>query len=173
MQIDNEFDKFRLYVSDRRNDVLTIWNTSNGAFIDKLDIDAPVDVNFTGSSFYVSSRVFEDNIRNGKLITIKKGGNCIFEIDKESLEIKRRIMGNWFSPRLLNIELNGNLQIVARTLNDNVIKSEIRYFLTIDKNGKIIEKVETHGLHILGDLKFVKNKIIASFYNKLKIFEFW
>ena len=36
---------------------------------------------------------------NNKVIIIEKGGNCIFEIDKASLEIKRKIIGNnWFSP---------------------------------------------------------------------------
>ena len=44
MQIDNEFDKSRLYVSDCQNDEITIWNTMNGSFIAKIAIDSPKQV---------------------------------------------------------------------------------------------------------------------------------
>ena len=48
----------------------------------------------------MSSPVNKREIKNNKVIQIEKGGNCIFEIDKASLEIKRRIIGNnSFSPR--------------------------------------------------------------------------
>ena len=117
MQIDNEFDKSRLYVSDWNNNEITISNTNNGSFIAKIEIDAPKNIIFTQNSLFVSSPVYEQRIENNKVIKIKDGGNCIFEIDKVSLEIKRRIIGNnWFSANLLNIELNGNLQIVACSL---------------------------------------------------------
>ncbi len=46
--------------------------------------------------------------------------NLIIEIDKKSLEIKRRINGNWVSSHLLNTESNENLQIAAynQKIND-------------------------------------------------------
>jgi hypothetical protein len=49
------------------------------------------------NSLYVNSTVYDHEIMDNKVI------NCIFELDKESLEIKRRIIGNWFSPQLLNL----------------------------------------------------------------------
>ena len=172
MRIDNVFNHSRLYVSDHEYNIITIWNTNNGAFIDKIDIDTPCDVNFTESSLYVSSRVFEHHLeKNGNVRSVKKGGNCIFLFDKESLQIKRRIIGNWYSPRLINIELNGNLNIVAYMFYDNITPSEIRYFLRIDQNGKIIEKVEIDGLNQVTDSMLVNNKIIASIENNLNFFE--
>ena len=172
MQIDNEFDKSRLYVSDHTNNEITIWNTSNGAFIDKIDIETPNHINFTESSLFASSPVFDAEVQNNKVMKIEKGSNCIYEIDKYSLEIKRKIIGNWYTPWLLNIESDGNLHIVAQNLQNNITKSEMKYFFTIDKNGKIIKKVYLDGLEGINDVILVKTKIIALWANKFKIFEF-
>ena len=48
----------------------------------------------------------------------------------------------------------------------------MRYLLTIDKNGQIIEKVEIYGIDGINDVLFVKNKTIVKSKNKLKIFGF-
>ena len=171
MQIDNEFDKFRLYVSDRRNDVLTIWNTSNGSFIAKIDIETPKQILFNKSSLFVSISAYETETQNNMVNPIV-GGNSIFEIDKASLEIKRIIIGNnWYSPELLNIEPNVNFQIIAWNHINNVTRSAMRYLLTIDQNGKIIEKVELNGINRMYDAIFVNNKIMAICDNNLKIWE--
>ena len=124
------------------NEKITIWNTENGSFIAKIEIDSPKQIIFNQNSLFVSSPVNKREIKNNKVIQIENGGNCIFEIEKKSLEIKRRIIGNnWFSPRLLNIEPNGNLQIIAYDYINNITKSDTRYLLTIDQKGKVIEKV--------------------------------
>ena len=172
LAIDNEFEKSCLYVSDSSNNKITVWNTANGTFIDKIDIDSPNQVNFTRDSLFVSSPVFIDETENNLVFKIKDGGNCIFEIDKVSLEIKKRIIGNWFSPELLNIDKNGNLQIIAHTFYNNITKSEMLYFLTIDPNSKIIKKVEISGFKDLYDVILVNDKVFAIDDNKLKIFEF-
>ena len=176
MQIDNEFDKSRLYVSDYSNNEITIWNTENGSYIAKIDIDSPEQIYFTQNSLFVSSPVFELQMDNNKVIIIEKGGNCIFEIDKASLEIKRKIIGNnWFSPTILNIEPNGNLQITACGYINNITLSNIEYVLTIDQNGKIIEKFEIDGIEendAMDDILFVKNKIMATYRSKLVFFDF-
>ena len=176
MQIDNEFDKSRLYVSDFKNDKITIWNTSNGSFISQIEIETPNNIIFTHNSLFVSSPVFKHQIqtRNNKVIKIIQGGNCIFEIDKASLEIKRRIIviGIWYLPSLLNIEPNGNLQIIAYDYINNITKSDTGYLLTIDQNGKVIEKVEFDKQdHAIADVILQNNKIIVCHDNKLKIFD--
>ena len=171
MQIDNKFDKSRLYVSYCKNNEITIWNIKNGSFIDKIDIETPVEIIFTQKNLSVSSPVFEHQIKNDKVIKITRGGNCIFEIDKASFEIKKRIIGSWFSPTLLNIEANENLQIAACHYNNIITASNMIYLITIDPNGKIIEKIELNSIEEIDDAIFVDNKIMATFGNKLKIFE--
>jgi DNA-binding beta-propeller fold protein YncE len=172
LRIDDEFDKSRLYVSDCKNNEITIWNTKDGKFIHKIDIETPRQINFTCNSLYASSPVFEHQMKNNQVTKINQGGNCIFEIDKESFEIKRRIVGNWYSPNLLKIETNGYFHIAARIFDDNVSLSEMRFFITVDQNGKIMKKVELFGIQPISDVILVKNKIIVSTANKLKLFEF-
>ena len=174
MKIDNEFDKSRLYVSDWYNNEITIWNTSSGSFISKIDVDTPIQIILTQNSLFVCSPVIKHQIKNNKVIKINEGGNCIFEIDKASLEIKRRIIviGIWYLPSLLNIEPNGNLQIIAYDYINNITKSDTGYLLTIDQNGKVIEKVEFDKQdHAIADVILQNNKIIVCHDNKLKIFD--
>ena len=172
LKIDNEFNKSLLYVSDSYNDKVTIWNSKNGTYVDKIDIETPKQVNFTENSLFISSPVLNSEIKDNKVVKINDGGNCIFEIDKKSLEIKRRISGNWFSPNVLYCESSDNLFISAYTFDFNSkIKSEMMHFFKIDQNGRIINKVELLSLQKIDDAILVNNKIIASIDNKLKFYE--
>jgi hypothetical protein len=174
MRIDNEYDNSRLYVSNKY-DKITIWNTSTGVFINKIDVQDPKQINFSKNSIFVTSPGIDKDSIESKEFNVEEGGNFIYEIDKESLEIKRRIIGNWFSPCLLNIEANGNILLTAFSFNEYIMLPEMRYFIIIDKNGKIIKKIEIEGLEGLKkfhDIISLNNKIIASDDTKLKIFEF-
>ena len=94
MQIYNEFGQSRLYVSDCKNNEITKWNIDFGEFMHKINNEIPSQMLFTINSSFVNSPVFKEEIKNNKLIKIQNGKNCIFEINKQSLEIKRRIIGN-------------------------------------------------------------------------------
>jgi hypothetical protein len=170
-ELNDEFDKSRLYLCDYINDKITIFDSCDGKFINSIDVEFPKHIFFTLDNFYVSSPVADALMINNKVIKINKGGNCIFEIEKRTLEIKRRIIGNWYSPHLLNIESNGNFQILAYTLDENLIVSKCIYLQIIDQNGKIIDKVELNSVEKISDTVLVNNKIFVSMKNKLKIFE--
>jgi len=172
--IDKEYNPNILYVSDLDNEI-TIWDAKSGIFIDKIVIDSPFHMTLTKESLFVISGIKVGNaeIINNKVEVIKKGGNCIFEIDKNSLEIKRRITGDWYSPRgPLNILSNGNIQIIAYTFDKNRIKSEFRYFFTLDRNGRILNKVLLDGIKIIYDVAVINNKVIITDDNTMTIFEF-
>jgi hypothetical protein len=178
MKIDNEFDRTRLYVSEYITNEITIRSTVDGKFIGQIigqiigiKFDRQIEIIFTRNSVFVS----------GLDVCSDELSSCIFEIDKASLEIKRRIIFDWCSPYLLNIEPNGNLQIAAFTYDrsdtsdhcDTYI-SEILYFLTVDQNGKIIEKAKLHEYddEYISDVILANNRIIVVTYDKLKISEF-
>jgi hypothetical protein len=175
LMIDKEYNKNNLYVSDCFNDKITIWEAKSGMFIGKIDIEAPVEINFTKQSLYALSGIILGNVKiiNNKVEKIIKGGNCIYEIDKNSLEIKRKIIGEWFSPGgILKLLFNGNLQTTAYTFDKNRIKSEFRYLLTLDKNGRILSQILLDDIQSISDVAVVDNKIIITFNNTMKIFEF-
>ena len=118
----------------------------------------------------MSSAVYEHMMNKKKVLKITQGGNCIFEVDKASFEIKRRIIGNLYSPKVLKIEANGNLKIVALDFINNLTLSDTIYLITIDQDGKIIEKAELNGIEGTDDVILANNKIMATVNNKLKIF---
>ena len=120
----------------------------------------------------MSSAVYEHMMNKKKVLKITQGGNCIFEVDKASFEIKRRIIGNWYSPKVLKIEANGNLQIVALDFINNLTLSDTIYLITIDQDGKIIEKVELNGIEGARDVILANNKIMVTDNIKFKIFDF-
>jgi hypothetical protein len=171
MKIDNEFDKTRLYVSDCINDEITIWSTVDGNFIGQLGISEPKEVIFSRNSVFVRS-LDEEN-------------GYIFEIDKASLELKRKIKitERYFNGLyLLSIESNGNLQIAgfpydrSDTSNSSdhsdTYVSKWLYFLTVDQKGKIIKEAKLHEYEDISDVILAHNKIIVSRENVLNIFEF-
>jgi hypothetical protein len=92
MQIDNAFNKTRLFVSDYENDEITITSTADGTFIGKIDIEAPKQIVFTISSVFLRSPVYEKTLIKNKIININKRSKCIFELDKESLRIKKELL---------------------------------------------------------------------------------
>jgi hypothetical protein len=175
LMIDKEYNKNNLYVSHCLNDKITVWEAKSGMFIDKIEIETPKAINFTKQSLFVISCILLGNaeIVNNKVEKIIKGGNCIYEIDKNSLEIKRKIIGDWYSPSgIFKILLNGNLQTTAYTFDKNRIKSEFRYLLTLDKNGRILSQILLDDIQSISDVAVVDNKIIITFNNTMKIFEF-
>jgi hypothetical protein len=134
-----------------------------------------MEINFTKQSLFALSGVFFGNVEilNNKVEKIVKGGNCIYEIDKNSLEIKRKIIGEWYSPGgILNFLPDGNLQTTAYTYDKNRIKSEYRYLLTLDKNGRILSQIVLDGIQSIGNVVLVDKKIIINAFNTMKIFEF-
>jgi hypothetical protein len=172
--IDKEFNTNNLYVSDCLNDKITVWEAKSGMFIDKIEIETPRDINFTYDSLFVISCILLRNAKivNNKIENIKRGGNCIYEIDKNSLEIKQKIIGDWYSPvGILKLLPNRNLLTTAYTYDKNRIKSEFRYLLTLDKNGRILSQILLDGIQSIRDVAVVDNKIII-LHKTLKIFEF-
>jgi hypothetical protein len=174
LMIDKEYNKNNLYVSHCLKNRITVWEAKSGLFIDKIDIEAPMEINFAQHSLFVISCILLGNaeVKDNKVQKIVKGGNCIFEIDKNSLEIKRKIIGDWYSPvGILKLLPNGNLQTIAYTYDKSRIKSEYRYLLTLDKNGRILSQIVLDGIQSIFDVAIVNNKIII-LHNTMKIFEF-
>jgi hypothetical protein len=173
--IDKEYNKKNLYVSHCLKNKITVWEAKSGMFIQKIEIEAPMDINFTQHSLFVISCILLGNVEviDNKVEKIVKGGNCIYEIDKNSLEIKRKIIGEWYSPvGILKLLPNKNLQTTAYTYDKNKIKSEFPYLLTLDKNGRILSQILLDGIQSIGNVVLVDNKIILTDLNTIKIFEF-
>ena len=59
ISIDNEFNNSCLHVTDQVNNEVTILNTNNGKFLNKIiDNETPFKINFTKNCLFVSSPVY-------------------------------------------------------------------------------------------------------------------
>jgi hypothetical protein len=61
--------------------------------------------------------------------------------------------------------------LLAYTYDENLIFSEFRCLQIVNRNGKIIDKVELNSVENMTDIVLLNNKKFVSIYNKLKIFE--
>ena len=173
LRVDEEYNNLNLYVSDCDNNEISIWNVQSGELVNKIKIATPMQTNFTKASLFVTSAVIvSEFFNNDKKI---KGNNCIFEIDKISLEIKRKIVGNWFSPSQFYISnMNNSYSYIIAYFFDkiNQFKSECKYLFTIDMDGAILNQIQLNDVKGVHDVVFVKNKLIISENKTLSIFEF-
>ncbi len=163
MQIDNEFNNTRLYISDHIANKISIYNTSNGEQIDAITILRPDRMIFSQDHIYVAS------------IT---PANCsfsnIYKIRKQTLEIEKVILNREFltTTHLLGLDPLNNIILLARDLIELNINQKLQnYYLVIDENGKIITKYLTD----LKDISFalaLKNRIYTIDQNVLRELEF-
>ena len=172
LRVDEEHNNLNLYVSDCDNNEISIWNVENGEFINKINIDTPMQLNFTKTSLFVTSAVIKAELFNNKVDKIIKGNNCIFEIDKVSLELKRKIVGNWFSPSQFYISNANYSYIIAYSFDKNQFKSECKYLFKIDMDGQILNKIQLNDVKGIHDVVCARNKLIISQNKTLSIFEF-
>jgi hypothetical protein len=172
MKIDNAYDKSRLYASDYENHEITVWNAKTGKFIDKTFIRAPMQICLTEDCLYVSNYLYQFEQYDNGVVKFNEAGNCITELNKETLGVLRRITGDWFAPNLLSVESNGNINIAACAF-DNVSPSQMLSFFTIDPNGKVLKEVEME-MHRdeKEDIILVDNRIYGSIGRAFKMYEF-
>ncbi len=163
MQIDNEFNNTRLYISDHIANKISIFKTSNGEQIDAITILRPDRMIFSQDHIYVAS------------IT---PANCsfsnIYKIRKQTLEIEKVILNREFftTTHLLGLDPLNNIIMLAKDLIElNTNQKLQNYYLAIDENGKTITKYLTD----LKDISYslaLKNKIFTIDQNVLRELEF-
>ena len=163
MQIDNEFNNTRLYVSDHFSDRITIYNTGNGELIDVINILNPGSMIFSSDYIYVAS-VGQSNTTFSD----------IFKIRKDTLEVERVIVNRepYTKMYLLGFDLFKNIIMLAFDLNELKRSQTLHnYYVAIDENGKTITKYLTD-LTEVHDALVIKNMIYIINQNELRQLEF-
>ncbi len=161
MQIDNEFNNKRLYISDDLTNRIFIYNTSNGEQIDVIKISSPGNIIFSQDYIYVASY----NV---------VGFSIIYKIRKDTLEVERVIVNRdcHSKTHLLGFDPLKNIIMLAFDLNElKSSKTLHNYYLAIDENGKTITKYLTDLTEVQDALAF-KNMIYIINKNDLRKLEF-
>ncbi len=150
MQIDNEFNNTRLYISDHLSNRITIYNTSNGEQIDQLQLLNPGNMIFSQDYFYVASiGLSKDSLAS------------IFKIRKSTLEIVKVILNrdSYTKTYFLGFDPLKNIIMLAYDLTKLTLNKKLRiYYLVIDENGNTITRYLTD-LTEVHDALALKNMI--------------
>jgi hypothetical protein len=174
MEIDYEGNNKQMYISDIKNNQITVWNTERCEFVGSIDINSPLEMKFDSLYLFVTSGISFKLSQTGKVESIEKGSNTIFVLDKIfPFQIKREISRNdWLSLSTLHMTSNKFLYTIAYEVNDNQEKSEFKYFFQIDESGNVLKKILLEGIKYLCDVVFLNNKIIICSTNEIKIIKF-
>ena len=162
MQIDNEFNNARLYISDGYTNKITIYNTNNYEVIDKIEILGPRNMKFSQNHIYVTC--FDKSVISHA---------CIFKIKKDSLEVEKIIETRGPAERpihLLGFGSLANINLLNYALNLETKKIKI-YYSVIDENGNFIASYLTD-LKEFEDALILKNKIFTIDKATLRSFDF-
>jgi hypothetical protein len=158
MQIDNEFNNTRLYISDDLSNRITIYNTNNGKQIDVIKISSPGNIIFSQDYIYVASHT--------EYVVCF---SIIYKIRKDTLEVERVIVNRdcHSKTHLLGFDQLKNINFLAYDRNR---RNDI-FFLVIDENGKTITKYLTDLNKVKYALAF-KNMIYIINKSDLRKLEF-
>ncbi len=180
LAIDKEnFDNL-IYVSDYRNDNITIWNLKSSKIADIVNIDSPFTIKvYDEKIFVVSPAQFEmfDNNTESKVFKFKKiikGNNCVFILDKAKLKIIDTIkFDNWLTPSSLHIDSHLNMYTVAYEINKSTgLISKFKSLYIVDKAGSLIKKFELEDIQVTADMIVLDSELIFSVNNEIRIIQF-
>ena len=160
MQIDNEFNNTRLYISDHIANKISIYNTNNGEQIDTIKISSPGNMTFSQNYIYVA-----------RFAHYMGSFSCIYKIRKDTFEVERMIVNqdSHTKTHLLGFDQLNNIILLAYDYID--VKTLRNYYLVFDENGKTITKYLTD-LTEVQDALLLKDVIYIISKNDLKELEF-
>ena len=130
MEIDYEGNSKQMYISDIKNNQITVWDTEKCEFVGTIDINSPLEMKFDSLYLFVTSGISFKLTQDGTVESVEKGSNSIFVLDKIfPFQVKREINRNdWLSLSTLHMTSNKFLYTIAYELKEDKIKSEFKYF---------------------------------------------
>jgi WD40 repeat protein len=134
IRINEEGNESLLYVSSIMDNRISIWNSENGEFVKSIKVNHPSYMEFSGDRFYVVSyTICEEITETNKFLRISEGLNCIFEFDKATFDLIRKIeICNWLRPNGLYFDSQLNSVTTAFEIDDGgFISIKIDLFMSL------------------------------------------
>jgi WD40 repeat protein len=174
IRINEEGNESLLYVSSIMDNRISIWNSENGEFVKSIKVNHPSYMEFSGDRFYVVSyTICEEITETNKFLRISEGLNCIFEFDKATFDLIRKIeICNWLRPNGLYLDSQLNIVTTAFEIDDGGFISKNRFVYVIDQNGCLVHKIEIFGILRSYYIQFIEQKLVASFDKSIKFIQF-
>jgi hypothetical protein len=169
MKID-EFDDSLLYCTDWSNDFLLKYDCSKGILVNKIKLNKPFYVYINQEKLYITSgTLFDKDCDTLKLKGILKGSNCIYVLNKQTLEYLNRIeMCDWLTPNGIYFDNHLNLITIAYKLNNETkeISREKTLFVFNSKNNKCLNEIQIEDLREFCDMIIKHDKLYVIYETK-------
>jgi hypothetical protein len=167
-----------LYVTDWSFNTLYAYSFDTGHLINKIQIDSPSHMKLLNDKLYVISGIECELVPNKrKLNKITKGSNCIFELDKQSLQILNTIKSEkWLSPCGLDISpITQNIYTMAYYLDSEQSISDYFSLFIINSSGQCLHQLLLNGIQIVRDFAFLDlnyHHLVICGENEIKFIDF-
>ena len=134
--IEEDGDQSVLYAGDYLNNLVTIWNSKNGAFKAQFNIQSPADIAVDKHKIFITSENSFQFLPNTRKLNYLKGENSIFVLDKTNFKVLNKIRFNdWLSPNCIHFDNeNNHLATIAYDIDESMNVSKTRYLHVIDKD---------------------------------------
>lgn len=172
MRID-ELDDRLLYCADWSNDYLLKYDCIKGLLVTKLKLNKPFYICTNQEKLYVTSgTIFDKENDTSKLKGIIKGSNCIYVLNKQTLEYLNRIeMSNWLTPNGIYFDNHLNLITIAYKLNNEtkeISHEKSLFVLNSNSNIKCLNEIQIDELREFCDMIIQHDKLYV-IYEKKKL----
>jgi hypothetical protein len=166
-----------LFASETNTNVISIWNSNEGEFINEINIDSPGMIKFNNDNMFVVSHTIFEKVKNENgdynFEKIIKGANCIFILNVNNYEIIRKIqLEDWIAPCGLHFDSFNNLLTTSFLRNSNNTFTNCRFLIVFDKNMNYVSKTDIGEISDINDFVAIQNKILFLGNVSLNVLEF-
>ena len=166
MTIDNA--DYVVYMTSFLNNNLTAWNAQSCEFVNQIYLNSPLSLAVSRDRILVISAVDVGIFSREYTAQISENNNnCVFVIDKKSLEILNSFnISNYIQPKGIIIDADMNFFITAaelQTVNKETIseKKPNRFLVKFNENGEFIQKTSLE-IDCTFQVLFFEKKILIS-----------
>lgn len=166
------------YVSDSKNNIITVWNSETGEYVKTIDIDSPGHIKFNTDKMYVVSvTTLNEKYRHTDIAKdhnvidkISNGSNCIYILNSTThVKIHELRLDGWCSPSSLYVDSKNRLLTVA-------YHTDSFYLIAFDEDMQNVAKIKLKsfaGPSYLKEIYAIQRKIIFLQTYEIDMYEFF
>ena len=150
-----------LYVSDKRNNIISVWNTKTYEHLHDIQCESPIQSKVNNEQIIVACGIDYETFGFGstRVKRVVKGLNCIKIYNKNTHELEKTIKLEGFADlRGLCIDEYSNIYTTAVEFKHNNLGAT--FLFKYDKNGNLIKKFPQLNYGGIRDMILYENKIV-------------
>lgn len=136
----------------------------------KKTLENPCSLAISIKKLFVTSKTFFE--RNGDVISCVRGGNCIFILEKTTLDVVKTVrIGHWLAPTGLQIDENELIYTIAFSLS-NQKNIETQDLFSVNHNSEILFKIDLKSNNLARNFVLLEKEIVVLEEDEISILKF-